>query len=323
MDNGFSKQTSVITDDIAKNITQIDELSYELKIAEVMSDQLHKIKPDDRMSDVVEMFRRHRISGAPVVDNNDVLLGILSIEDVIHCLLNGELAKHARDYMTSSVITITGHDPLIRAVEKFTRTRVGRLPVVDNDGKLIGIITKGDITRGLLEALQTQFQAEEVRRYRASHLFEDINSDRTSLILRYYIKSRDFFHGGSASSHIKRALLRLGATPPLARRCGIAIYEAEMNLIIHTDNGGYIRVEIDPKQIIMRAIDDGPGIPDVSLALKPGYSTATEQVREMGFGAGMGLINIQRCVDEMKLESSVGKGTRLEMVINLTAQPGY
>jgi anti-sigma regulatory factor (Ser/Thr protein kinase) len=167
----------------------------------------------------------------------------------------------------------------------------------------------------LLHALNTRSQVEEVRRYRASHLFEDIISTRTSLILRYYIKPRDFIHGGEASSNIKRALLRLGASTQLARRCGIAIYEAEMNLIIHTTNGGYIRVEIEPHQIVMRAIDDGPGIPNLDLALKPGYSTATEKVREMGFGAGMGLVNIKRCVDKMTLESDPEKGTRLEMKI--------
>lgn len=318
MDNSFNKDTSVITEDIAKNITQIDELSYVLKIRDVMAPRLSTIHPDNLMADVVELFRRERISGAPVVENG-ILIGILSIEDVIHCLLNGDLAKSAKDYMTTSVITLFGHDPVIRAVEKFTNTKVGRLPVVDEHGKLIGIITKGDVTRGLLDALQAHIQLEEVRRYRASHLFEDINSDRTSLILRYYIKPRDFTLGGTASSHIKRALLRLGATPQLARRCGIAIYEAEMNLIIHTDNGGYLRIEIDPKQIVMRAIDDGPGIPDINLALKQGFSTATEEIREMGFGAGMGLINIGRCVDQMTLESSVGKGTRLEMIIKLSS----
>jgi len=148
-------------------------------------------------------------------------------------------------------------------------------------------------------------------------LFEDIESDRTSLILRYTIKMGDFLHGGSASSHIRRALLRLGANPQISRRVGIAIYEAEMNLIIHTNRGGEIRVEIEPHQISMQAVDDGPGIEDITLALKPGYSTATQEIRELGFGAGMGLVNIQRCVDEMKLESEPSKGTRLRMKIQL------
>ena len=139
-------------------------------------------------------------------------------------------------------------------------------------------------------------------------------------MLRYNIKPRDFIHGGTASSFIKRALLRLGASPQIARRCGIAVYEAEMNLIIHAKNGGIIRVEIEPHQITMEAIDDGPGIKDIEMALKPGFSTATEQIREMGFGAGMGLVNISRCVDHMKLESTLEKGTRLKMKLFLKDQ---
>ena len=93
-----------------------------------------------------------------------------------------------------------------------------------------------------------------------------------------------------------------------------------MNLIIHTTNGGTIRVEIEPHQISIDAYDDGPGITDIDLAMKAGYSTATEDVREKGFGAGMGLVNIARCVDDMKLESVIGKGTRLRMRIYLHNQ---
>jgi len=171
-----------------------------------------------------------------------------------------------------------------------------------------------------LKALQSDYQAEEVRRYRASHLFEDIESERTSLILRYNIKAGDFTRGGSASSKIKRALTRMGASPQIARRCGIATYEAEMNLIIHSTDGGIIRVEIEPHQISIDVYDYGPGIKDVELAMRPGYSTATEKVRELGFGAGMGLVNISRCVDLMKLESQFGKGTRLRMKLYVQTQ---
>src|SRR5512136_2881907 len=171
-------------------------------------------------------------------------------------------------------------------------TTCGRRSVVDDAGQLVGILTKGDITDGVLQALQREYQTEEVRRYRASHLFQDIISDRTSLILRYNIEARDFTHGGNASSNIKRALLRLGANPQLARQCGIAVYEAEMNLVIHTERGGVIRVQIEPHRILMQTTDDGPGIPNVALALQPGWSTATQEIRDMGFGAGMGLVNI-------------------------------
>jgi anti-sigma regulatory factor (Ser/Thr protein kinase) len=152
---------------------------------------------------------------------------------------------------------------------------------------------------------------------RAKHIFEDIVSDQTSLILRYRVQARDFKRGGNASSKLKRALDRLGAAPEVIRRVAIAAYEAEMNLIIHADQGGELIAEMQPEVIRITAVDHGPGIPDVEQAMSPGFSTAPNWIRELGFGAGMGLGNIKRCADSMKLESEVGVGTRLEIVIYL------
>jgi CBS domain-containing protein/anti-sigma regulatory factor (Ser/Thr protein kinase) len=305
-----------VTDQDAENITRAEELAYELKVNSVMAKPPITVTPETKMEDTLELFRSKRISGAPVV-NNENLIGIISIEDLIRCLQKNDLSSPVSNYMSTNVYSIHGNDPVIEALKLFVNTRLGRLPVLDQDNKLIGILTKGNITSGLLKALQIDYHEEEVRRYRASHLFEDINSDRSSLILRYNIKQGDFIHGGTASSAIKLALLRLGALPQIARRTGIAVYEAEMNLIIHTTNGGVIRVEIEPHQISINISDDGPGIEDIELAMKPGYSTATETVRELGFGAGMGLVNIQRCVDSMRLESVYGKGTNLKLKILL------
>jgi CBS domain-containing protein/anti-sigma regulatory factor (Ser/Thr protein kinase) len=312
-----SDQELNLTNQVTENITPAEELSYELHIEEVMSSVTHCLNPQMLMQDALEFFRTHHISGAPVVSESGDLIGVLSMEDLIRALRATDLQATVEQYMTSQLITVRGKDPVVEALKKFVNRSVGRLPVVDDSGKLIGILTKGDITRGLLKALQRDYQVEEIRRYRARHLFEDIISDRTSLILRYTIKAHDFTKGGAASSNIKRALLRLGAAPQIARRVGIAIYEAEMNLIIHTNNGGIIRVEIEPHQISIDVYDDGPGIKDVNLAMKAGYSTATEEIRELGFGAGMGLVNISRCVDVMKLESVWEKGSRLRLKIFL------
>lgn len=304
--------TRSLTDQEAQNITRTEELAYELKVVEVMTRDVKCLTPEMQMHEALELFRTERISGAPVVSDG-VLCGVVSLEDLIRCLTNNDLDSLVKSYMSTNTVTILPNEPVVEALKLFVATRHGRLPVVDQENHMLGILTKGDITMGILKALQKDYQAEEVRRYRASHLFEDILSDRTSLILRYDIKPRDFTHGGAASSNLKRALLRLGANPQIARRCGIAVYEAEMNLIIHTTNGGVIRAEIEPHQITIEASDDGPGIEDIDLAMRPGYSTATDEVRELGFGAGMGLVNIQRCVDSMKLESTWGKGTRLRM----------
>lgn len=312
----MASRNPVVSDKEAENVTRTEELAYELRIEEVMTKNVSTLSPSMIMRDALDIFQKERISGAPVQEDNK-LIGILSIEDLIRSLREGRVDLKVSDYMTTQLLTVLSTDPLIEALKIFVRTKVGRLPVLDPDGNLVGIITKGDLTNGLLQALQRDYHAEELIRYRASHLFEDINSDRTSLILRYNIKKGDFTHGGAASSHIKRALLRLGASPQIARRCGIAVYESEMNLIIHTTNGGTLRVEIEPHRITMEAYDDGPGIPDIELAMQPGYSTANESIREMGFGAGMGLVNIKRCVDEMKIISSAERGTNIFMVMNL------
>ena len=300
----------------------VEELAYEIKIGEVMSHHVRTIGPDEPMTNMLEMLRTARISGMPVLENNS-MVGIISLEDLIRAMIDQDLDSPVRKYMSTSVITVKDYDPVVEALETFATRTIGRLPVVDKNNELVGMITKGDVTRGLLSTLQRDYHTEELHRYRASHLFEDITSDRTSLILRYHIEPRDFSRGGKASSHIKRALLRLGANPQIARRCGIAIYEAEMNLIIHTDHGGQIRVQIEPYNIYMKTTDDGPGIPDVAQARRAGYSTASDAVRELGFGAGMGLYNIERCVDVMQLNSQVGVGTTLEMLIYLQPEDSF
>jgi CBS domain-containing protein/anti-sigma regulatory factor (Ser/Thr protein kinase) len=314
-----SRRGRTLTDLDAKNITRVEELSYDLKIKEVMVKDVKAVSPQWTMREVLSLLRSLQISGTPVIEDGR-LVGIISLDDLLRALTHQNLDASVSEYMSRKVLSVGAYESVIKAIQTFTQMKVGRLPVVDETGQLVGIITKGDVTRGILEALQRDYQTEEVRRYRASHLFEDINSDRTSLILRYHIKAGDLANGGKASSDIKRALVRLGASPQIARRCGIAVYEAEINIIIHTTKGGQIRIEIEPQRIIMRITDDGPGIPDIDLAMQAGYSTATEAIREMGFGAGMGLMNIKKSVDEMHLESTVGKGTKLELVIYLPAE---
>ena len=316
---GFDKR-QIINDDTAKHITRVEELGYELIVDEVMTHDIITFDADMQMHQVLEISRNMRISGAPVTKDGE-LVGVVSMEDLIRSLYTNNVDAPVTEFMTADVITVRSTDPVVEALKVFVSTGIGRLPVLDKDGNLAGILTKGDISRGLLRALQQDYHSEELRKYRASHLFEDIVSDRSSLILRYNIKQGDFTNGGAASSNIKKALLRLGATPQLARRCSIAVYEAEMNLIIHTTNGGVIRVEIEPYTISIRVVDDGPGIEDIDKALKPGFSTASEKIRELGFGAGMGLVNISRCVDEMIIKPSLENGTLLKMRIHLEKTP--
>ena len=297
-------------------ITRLHELVYELKIAEVMTQDVVTVTPLTSMADLREILRKHRISGAPVVDGGE-LVGVISIEDLIKALAAGEMGVLVGQKMTCEPVTLCADDRIVLAVDHFNRYDFGRFPIVDEQGKLVGILTQGDITRGLLKKLEFEYHEEEVRRYRASHIFEDVVSDRTSISLHYDVVARDFDRAGEASSNIKRALNHLGYSSQVVRRAAIAAYEAEMNIIIHTTAGGVLIIEVRPERIVLRAVDTGPGIPDVERAMEPGFSTAPEWVREMGFGAGMGLSNIKRCTDEMRLQSPLGTHTLLEAMIYL------
>lgn len=126
--------------------------------------------------------------------------------------------------------------------------------------------------------------------------------------LHYQVDGEDFLRAGEASASLKRTLKQLGMDAAIIRKIAIAMYEAEMNMVIHA-NGGVIDVEICTDYVMVSLKDTGPGIPDIDLAMKAGYSTASHQIRELGFGAGMGLPNMKKYSDDLHIESQVGIGT--------------
>jgi anti-sigma regulatory factor (Ser/Thr protein kinase) len=128
----------------------------------------------------------------------------------------------------------------------------------------------------------------------------------------YIIEGGNFSKAGTASSLFKKVLKQLNVDPKLIKRTVVALYEAEVNIVAHAYNG-VIRIDIDTERIYINLTDEGPGIPDIELAMQKGYSTATPEVREMGFGAGMGLSNIQNNADTLRIKSEVGKGTTVEI----------
>lgn len=132
--------------------------------------------------------------------------------------------------------------------------------------------------------------------------------------LEYEVQGGDFAHAGSASSQVKRILKQINLEHGLIKRIVVALYEAEVNIVAHTYRGR-ISIDIDVERILIRLADEGPGIPDIDLAMQEGYSTASPEVREMGFGAGMGLSNIKKNADELAIESEVGKGTTVTILI--------
>ncbi|MBQ5885767.1 MAG: ATP-binding protein [Clostridia bacterium] len=135
--------------------------------------------------------------------------------------------------------------------------------------------------------------------------------------LSYDVSADDFTHAGEASGAIKRTLKKLGIDMEIVRRVSIAVYEGEINMVIHA-NGGVIEAEISPTCIEIWLKDKGPGIKDIDLAMQEGYSTARDHIRALGFGAGMGLPNIKKYTDDMKIDTEIGVGTTVYMKVNFT-----
>ena len=138
----------------------------------------------------------------------------------------------------------------------------------------------------------------------------------SALHLHYEVSGEDFTRAGEASSAVKKRLKSLGYNPDAIRRIAIAMYEAEINMVIHAD-GGFCDVDIYPDRVEILLSDHGPGIPDVEKAMQEGYSTAPDNVRSLGFGAGMGLPNIKKYSDEMRIETTIGVGTNLYLTVRV------
>ena len=129
----------------------------------------------------------------------------------------------------------------------------------------------------------------------------------------FHVEGGNFSKAGSASSQLKKILKQLNVDPRIVKRVVVALYEAEVNVVAHAYEG-IIYIDIDTEKIEIRLVDEGPGIEDIELAMQQGYSTASPEVREMGFGAGMGLPNIKNNSDRLSVTSQVGKGTTVEII---------
>ena len=266
------------------------------------------VTPSTAMGELRSILHDSHISGTPVIEDGR-LVGIISVEDFIRWLADGGINCTIADRMTHDVVTIYE--------DKLDRFGFGRLPVLSRtDHELKGIVTNGDIIAGLLKKLDIDYRQTEMRRARPRHIFKDTIADWGELTLEYQVAGGDLDRAGGSASGMKATLLRLGVSPTVARRLAIAAYEAEMNLVFFA-GGGQIVTRIGADTIRMEVVDEGPGIADIEQAMQPCFSTAPDWVRELGFGAGMGLHNIKTCADRMDLASTVGKGTHLKVEIAL------
>ena len=298
----------------ARKISVAQVLVYELRVRDAMSKPPITAAPTDTLRAVQHLMKARRISGVPISDG-DKLLGLISIEDIIRALDKGYIDDHVQQHMARNVITLRDHFSLVRAVAEFDRHEFGRFPVLDGNDRLIGVLTRGDITDCLMQHLERR--AEEALAHEAALRAEREADDAANrVVVRAHVRTGDYDSAGKLSQRMRQVLRERGVAPEIRRRAAVVAYEAETNIIIHS-LGGEITATIDPDKVCIEAVDVGPGIGNVEQAMQEGWSTAGRLPRELGFGAGMGLPNIQRCSDKLEIKSDNKSGTTLRSEIYL------
>ncbi len=290
------------------------ELIYRLKVRDAMSSPVITATPAESMRDVQYRMRDNGITGVPIVEGGR-LVGIVSMGLVIEALDSGRIGRKAGELMTRAVISLEDDMPLAFATTYFNRYKYGRFPVLDRDGGLVGIVCASDIIRALLVAMNKEVERLEERLSAAAVASGGLPRPPDGLSrLSFQVTHFDFENAGKASAEFKKALKGLGVDAGVTRRAAVAAYELELNQVIHSE-GGTMSFVAGAGRIEIVAEDRGPGIPDVASAMTEGFSTATEWIRSLGFGAGMGLPNAKRVSDEFSIDSAPGRGTLVRVAI--------
>ncbi|MBN1686563.1 MAG: CBS domain-containing protein [Spirochaetales bacterium] len=295
------------------HIHKVQELVYELKIRDAAHETV-TISPETMMSQVRQILRSKKITAAPVVGDNK-LLGIVSVEDYINWVQDGGEDVPVSQRMSRDLVTLFEDEAMVDAIKDFDRYKYYEFPVLSrSSGELIGIVTRFDVIASLLKALDIDYYRKEISQYQRTNFFQETVSESTFLTFNYTVAGGEIGRGGEVASKLKKNLSYLGIHPEVIRRVAIVTYEAEMNLIIY-GGGGQVKADLDCQKITVTVSDDGPGIDDVEKVMQPGFSTAPDWIRELGFGAGMGLPNIKNNSEQLSIDSKPGKGTRLKAII--------
>jgi CBS domain-containing protein/anti-sigma regulatory factor (Ser/Thr protein kinase) len=290
------------------------ELIYTLKIKDVMTGAVITARRTDSLRHIQNLMKENYITGVPITEDKR-LLGIVSIDDIVTALDMGYIDESAERRMTRNVIVLEDDMPLSFAISYLNKFRFGRFPVLNKERELVGIITSKDVIKTLL----VEMNREVLRLERSQRTAEGPSIKGGEAALDFRTTRYDFEGAGRASTEIKKALKRLELDPKTVRRIAVASYELEINQVVHS-YGGSIHCDIGKDRVVITAVDSGPGIEDVNLALQEGWSTANEWIRSLGFGAGMGLANTKRVSDEFSIESALGSGTVVRSVIYIGAE---
>ncbi len=297
-------------------ILLIHELMYQIKVREVMTTPVVSFPPTATFREIQLSLKEKKFTGTPIIENGG-LAGIISIDDIFSAYDQGLIDQPVGPHMSRRVVTVPQNYSVIAASNILEKYGYGRLPVVEapDSRVVVGILTHGDILSHLLMAVNSIAERFE-RQENAPE--SDPRNPRNPL--RFELFPDNFDLAGQASTEVKKLLQKCGVKPPIVRRVAVICYEAEMNVIIHS-LGGYMQVQLFPDRVRIFVSDDGPGIPDVEKAMQPGYTTASEKIRALGFGAGMGLSNMKRCADRFTIRSSMETGTEVEAEVDLEPSP--
>lgn len=276
-------------------------------VRDIMTDEVITVTLNNPMSYAKFIMKDKSISGLPVIDKNMYLLGIVSVADIIKAMEKNEINEKVSKYMTSNVVSVGWNATVGQALKAFRKYKFGRFPVVNEKGQVVGIITPSDVVIRLAQYLSIDALEEYSNKELDPTQQQEMNFEPRVMV--YEINNEDMDHTGEGASELKKLLLEMDISRDIVRRCAIVAYEAEMNVMIHAYEGK-MTASISAQEVSIIVEDKGPGIEDLSKAMRKGYSTASEQARKMGFGAGMGLPNIKKYADEFFIESSPN-GTRL------------
>jgi len=289
---------------------------------DVMSTPPITLTAKEPMAQAKDLMRRNRISGLPIVDDKGHLAGLVTLEHIILSLEEGSLEDAIGKHMEPEIVYLTDEMDIKSVVEHLMTYGFGRYPVVDKDQVVVGVVTKGDVILHLLERLGNVYLHDKRREEiltPGKYLLrtEELAGDQ---YFTYKIESTDLDRAGEGASLFKRYLKEQGLPRALIRRASIALYEAEVNVVIHAGGQGRIKAYVKDDQIFVNITDTGPGIDDIELAMQPGFTTASDAIRGRGFGAGMGLANIKKYTDKVVILSSKN-GVNMEMVL-VSAEDG-
>ncbi len=292
------------------------ELLYKLKVKDVMSSQIICASPGDSLRSIQQIMKKNCITGVPVTEGSN-LAGIVSMDDIVNAFDGGWIDESAEKHMTKNIIVLQDTMPVSFCVSYFNKYKFGRFPVLNRENELVGIVTSSDVISTLLVAMNAEVERLEKEAHAAQPEGEKKNADmQPNRVIEFRTEPFNFELAGQASTELKKVLKSMNIDPALTRRIGIASYELEINQVVHSE-GGVMRYYITPETLTIEASDTGPGIPDIEKALTEGFSTATDRVRALGFGAGMGLPNTNRVSDGFRIQSAPGNVTSVHVSFNL------